>query len=95
MGATPSIPKLSIAAGIDFGNYDRIGLEPLTIVEELLISQSRLYVSIVKLVGSRAEERQSAKKGHVIIFPQPDGPLKLAELQRINSSLGNFHSYIF
>jgi hypothetical protein len=91
MVGKPSIPKLAIAAGIDFGNYDRIGLEPLTIVEELLISKSRLYVSIVKLIGSRAQERQSAKKGHVIIFPQPDGPLKLAELQRMNSSIGKYN----
>lgn len=79
MGSIPSIPKSAIAAEIDFGNHDRIGLEPLSIVKELLISKSRLYVSIVKLVGNRHQERQSAKKGHVIVFPQPDGPFKLAE----------------
>ena len=84
--STPEIPKFSIAAGIDFGNPERLGLTSLTVVEELLIAQSRLYVSIVKLIGTQSPERQSAKKGHVITFPQPDGPTKLAELQRINSS---------
>ena len=49
--STPEVPKLSIAAGIDFGNPERLGLTSLTVVEELLIAQSRLYVSIVKLIG--------------------------------------------
>lgn len=85
----PKIPKLSIAAGIDFGHPDRIGLPQLTLSEELLICRSRQYVSILKLLGNMTAERQTAKKGHVITFPQPDGPLKLAELQRMNASFGN------
>ena len=85
----PKIPKLSIAAGIDFGHLDRLGLPQLTLVEELIISRSRLYVSILKLCGNVAAERQTAKKGHVITFPQPDGPIKLAELQRTNANFGN------
>lgn len=80
------VPVLSIASGIDFGDPMRIKLPPLSLIEELLISQSRLYVSIVKLIGDQESERQSAKRGHVITFPQPDGPTKLAELQRMNSS---------
>ena len=79
------IPKLSLAAGIDFGILDRLQLPPPTLVEELLIAQSRMFVSLVKLVGPSAAQRQSAKKSHVITFPQPDGPTKLAELQRIKS----------
>lgn len=85
----PTVPKYSIAAGVDFGNPERLGLGPLNLIEELLISQSRLYVSIVKLIGTKTSERQSAKRGHVITFPQPDGPAKLAELQRINSDNGD------
>ena len=85
----PKIPKLSIAAGIDFGHPDRLGLPQLTLVEELIISRSRLYVSILKLCGNVAAERQTAKKGHVITFLQPDGPTKLAELQRTNANFGN------
>lgn len=81
------IPKLSLAAGIDFGVLDRLGWPPLTLVEELLLSRSRLFVSLVKLVGPTAAQRQVARnKSHVITFPAPDGPTKLAELQRLNSS---------
>ena len=84
----PKIPKLCIAAGIDFGHPGRLGLPQLTLSEELLICRSRQYVSILKLVGYNASERQKAKKGHVITYPQPDGPIKLAELQRLNSNFG-------
>lgn len=84
----PKIPKLCIAAGIDFGHPGRLGLPQLTLSEELLICRSRQYVSILKLVGYNSSERQKAKKGHVITYPQPDGPIKLAELQRLNSNFG-------
>ena len=60
-----------------------------TLVEELIFSRSRLYVSILKLCGNVAAERQTAKKGHVITFLQPDGPTKLAELQRTNTNFGD------
>jgi len=79
------IPKLSLAAGVDFGILDRLQLPAPSLVEELLISQTRMFVSLVKLVGPSAAQRQSAKKSHVITFPQPDGATKLAELQRIKS----------
>ena len=39
------IPKLSIAAGVDFGDPARIGLPTLTLTEEYLIAQGRLLVS--------------------------------------------------
>ena len=85
--SVPKIPKLSLAAGLDFGSIDRLGLPPPTLIEELLLSRSRLFVSLVKLVGPTAAQRQLAKqKSHVITFPAPDGPTKLAELQRLNSS---------
>ena len=42
-----SIPLLSIASGIHFGNPDRIGLPALSLVEELLIAQSRMYVYLL------------------------------------------------
>jgi hypothetical protein len=46
----PQIPKLSIAAGIDFGHPDRLGFPQLTLSEELLICRSRQYVSILILI---------------------------------------------
>ena len=72
------IPKLSIAAGVDFGDPARIGLPSLTLTEEYLIAKGRLLVSIVKLVGSQPSSRQSAKRGHVISFPH-NGPSAVAE----------------
>ncbi|KAK4031138.1 hypothetical protein OUZ56_024684 [Daphnia magna] len=82
----PKIPNLCIAAGIDFGHPGRLGLPQLTLSEELLICRSRQYVAILKLDGYNASERQKAKKGHVITYPQPDGTTKSAELQRLNSN---------
>ena len=83
----PKIPKLSLAAGIDFGLIERLGLPSPTLVEELLLSRTRLFVNMVKLAGPTAAQRQLAKqKSHVITFPAPEGPTKLAELQRLNSS---------
>ena len=64
------IPKFSLAAGLDFGNADRIKLPTLTLAEQYVIAQGRLYVSVIKLSGRQATERQSAMKGHVITFPQ-------------------------
>lgn len=85
--STPAIPKLSLAAGVDFGLVNRLNLPPPTLVEELLLSRSRIFVSLVKLVGPTAAQRQTAKsKSHVITFPAPEGPTKLYELQRLNSS---------
>lgn len=85
--STPAIPKLSLAAGVDFGLVNRLELPPPTLVEELLLSRSRIFVSLVKLVGPTADQRQTAKsKSHVVTFPAPEGPTKLYELQRLNSS---------
>ena len=65
---------LSIAAGIDFGRLSRLNLPIPSIVEELLLQRSRLFVNIVKLVGfGDTSQRQTAKKSHVITYPMPDG----------------------
>lgn len=65
--STLEVPKFCIAGGIDFGNPERLGLTSLTLVEELLIAQSRLYVSIVKLAFWWLCPDHSEKKEHVII----------------------------
>ena len=64
------IPKFSVAAGVDFGVPSRIALPSLSLAEQYVIAQGRLYVSVIKLSGRQASERQSAMKGHVITFPQ-------------------------
>ena len=63
------IPVLSLAAGIDFGNSDRINLPKLTLAEEYVIATARLFVLIIKLAGYQHAERQSGKLGHAIVFP--------------------------
>ena len=63
-----------------------MNLPKLTLVEELLIARSRLFVNLVKLTGHTLAQRQTAKKSNVITFPQPEGATKTAELQRLNST---------
>ena len=64
------IPILSLPAGVDFKNADRIFLSNLTLAEEYMIATARLFVSIIKLSGYQHGERQSGKLGHAIVFPQ-------------------------
>ena len=80
------IPKYSIAAGLDFGLSERIELPKLTLVEEYVISQARLLVSIVKLTGFQVAQKQSGKSGHVIVFPQDTKKLE-EELQKCFNSM--------
>ena len=40
----------------------------------------------MKLTGHSLAQRQTAKKSHVITFPQPEGVTKTTELQRLNSA---------
>ena len=84
-----SIPKNSIAAGIDFGDPRRVNLPQLSLIEQCVISRGIAFVVIVKLPGLQIAERQPAKKGHVIVFPQPDAPRLLAERIRKQNSSGN------
>lgn len=88
----PGIPPFSIAAGMDYGVPSRINLPPLRLVEQYVIARVRLYSSIIKLPGTSATLRHSAKKGHVISFPQPESPELVAEKARLHDS-GDLQSY--
>jgi hypothetical protein len=79
------VPKFSIAAGLDFGVSERIQLPKLTIVEQYIISQACLLVSIIKLSGQQILERQSGKMGHFVVFPQHATRLE-EELERCRRS---------
>jgi hypothetical protein len=69
------IPKFSVANGHDYGDFTRIkDLEPLTIVEQHLISCNRLYGSILKIKDGH--NRQLV--GNLITF-EHNGPEKSAE----------------
>ena len=74
----PSIPPLSIAAGIDYGVPNRIGLLILTLPEEYIISYVRIYTCIIKLRGFKSKEQIPACIGHVVGFLQPESAEILA-----------------
>jgi len=68
-----NIPRRSIAAGVDFGDANRIGLEPLTDRERRIISKVRHYLLVIKVESNidynRTKEKgQSAVKGCGIYF---------------------------
>ncbi|KAI9557144.1 hypothetical protein GHT06_016951 [Daphnia sinensis] len=55
----PTIPLLSIAAGVDFSVPSRIGLPPLQLAEKYVITQARLNASVIKLTGATSAQRHT------------------------------------
>ena len=51
------IPALSLKAGIDYGSYHRVGLEPLTLFERHIISRVRHYAQVVKIESNSGRQR--------------------------------------
>lgn len=77
-----NVPAYSLAAGIDFGSPYSLGLQPLSLVEELCIALGRPYMTIIKLAGSQPEERQRAHRGHVFTVPQSNDAI-LEEIEKM------------
>jgi len=85
------IPELSLANGVDFGDYRRIGLTPLTLRERHIISKVRHYINVVKIESNKktgpsdmSEKKvqynhHSALKGCGIIFDH-DSPQVVSNL---------------
>ncbi|KAI9551001.1 hypothetical protein GHT06_005557 [Daphnia sinensis] len=84
----PTIPPLSIAAGIDFGVPSRIRLPPLRVAEQYVISRARLYASVIKLSRATSVQRHTARQGHAIAFPQPESAELVAEQARATGDTG-------
>lgn len=63
------MPNFSIAAGYDFGYPERANLEPLSLLEQILIAPARLFLTMIKLVNKTNTGVQSALTGHVIAVP--------------------------
>ena len=87
------IPRQSIAAGVDFGDANRIGLGHLTERERQIISKIRHYLLVIKIesntTGGRINERgQSAVKGCGIYFDD-DSPQVVSNLLSQESINGN------
>lgn len=65
-------PAKSLANGLDFGDHRRLGILPLTPVENVLISPERLYCIIYKFCGANADSGvQPTMRGQCICFKQP------------------------
>jgi len=68
------IPSLSIAGGIDFGYYKRLGLEEPNLQEQLILSRTRLCHAVLKASSnkhgaSKDFDSRSLAQIHAIIFP--------------------------
>jgi len=67
------LPKLSIASGVDFGYFCRLGLTYPNLHEQLILSRTRLYFSIVKVSSnSKGQVNQNTRnkaRCHSIMFP--------------------------
>ena len=70
-------PTLSIAAGVDFGHYRRLGLTLPNLLELQILSRTRLFFATMKissnLTGVVNSSLQSRFKCHAILFPH-DAP---------------------
>jgi AAA domain len=71
-------PPLSIAAGVDFGFFERLGLTKPDFQEQMIIARSRLYMAKVKFTSNttgiiRADDKKEHFKCHAILFPH-DAP---------------------
>ena len=74
---TPKKPKLSIAAGYDFGDFNRLGLTEPNKFEVCILSKVRRFITIIKIqdnMGQRRDYTQQTLKGHAIIFDH-DAPV--------------------
>ena len=77
-------PWMSIVSGVDFGDGNRIGLEPLVERERQMVSKVRHYLLVVKIESNTADGRvkergQSAVKGCGIYFNH-DSPRVVSDL---------------
>ena len=79
------IPPNSIASGVDFGDSRRLGMEPLWLHEQLILSRVRLYMANVKLMSNDTGQATFATKhrlrGHAVLFKH-DAPVVADEMQR-------------
>ena len=65
------MPHFSLKSGVDYGSPERVGLEPLSLMERHIISPVRHFSQVIKIssnTGRQKEHTQSAIKGHSICF---------------------------
>jgi hypothetical protein len=68
-----TIPRLSIAAGVDFGYFQRLGLVYPNLHEQMILSRTRLYFTVIKvssnLKGQVNMNHRNKARCHSIMFP--------------------------
>ncbi len=66
-------PRLSIANGVDFGFYQRLGLTLPNLHEQLMLSRARLFFAAIKVYNNRKRQCnfniQNQLRCHAILFP--------------------------
>ena len=83
------VPPRSIAAGIDFGSYHRLGLTLPSLHEQLIIARTRLYFAVIKACSNTSgascnQDVRNILQCHAILFPH-DAPD--VAVQYFNSNL--------
>ncbi len=75
-------PKFSIANGVDFGNYDRIGLTKPNVHERCILALLRFFSHFVKITPNMGNQQtnytQCRIQGHCILFPH-DAPKEIGK----------------
>ena len=76
-----AIPERSIASGVDFGWFQRHGLQPLSLSEQIILSFNRLYLSVFKIssntIGRVNFNVRNGVKCHAVLFAH-DSPINVA-----------------
>ena len=86
------LPAYSLANGVDHGVAQRIGLEPLSVIELHIISLVWTYIQIIKIetnTGRQRDHTQSALRGNCIHFPHdlPSVLCRVLEVENMASDI--------
>ena len=72
-------PKLSIASGLDFCNYSRLGLTLPNLHEQLILSRTRLFFAALKISSNKKGQTnfnlRNLFKCHAVLFPCQEAEL--------------------
>ena len=80
---------MSIANGVDFGNYNRINLSKPNVFEKTILSKVRLYYKIIKIQSNsngRNDYTHSKLREHFIVFDH-DGRFIASQLLNVENIL--------
>lgn len=93
----PKVPLLSIAAGFDFGDFNRLGLTEPNRFEICALSRVRSFITVLKIVDNTGERRdytQQTLKGHAVTFDH-DAPVVTCNiLENIKSMENSFRIHL-